>query len=167
MTHRSARSYLANSFLWLVPVMVWNSALTDQLPRPFQADVFWNNISPFLAYGENSSRMAVFALALFTPFHLSTRVQKTGLCLYLVGLLVYFAAWLVLIRFPESSWSTGLAGFTAPSYTPAVWLAGIGLMGDSFYGKLPFSRWYFFGCALIFLLFHIFHASIIFYRLHS
>lgn len=117
-------------------------------------------------YGENSSRILVFALTLLMPLRILTRAQKTGLFLYLGGITIYFISWLALIYFPDSVWSTSLPGFSAPAYTPFFWLMGIGLIGDSFYFNLRYTRFYFLLASILFLLFHNVHTITIYYRTH-
>jgi hypothetical protein len=166
MKPESAQNYFWNCFLLMLPILAWNLALTNQLPNAFRAEVFWNDIPICLTYGENSARTLVFALTLLMPLRFSGQTQKPGLYLYLAGLLIYFASWMALIYFPDSSWSTSLPGFMAPAYTPFCWLAGIGLIGHSFYFNLPFSRWFFLFIALLFLTFHCIHTATIYYRIY-
>ncbi|GAB3274924.1 hypothetical protein GCM10027347_48090 [Larkinella harenae] len=167
MKAKTVPYYLVNCFLLTLPVMIWNLALTDSLPKPYQPDVFWASIPPVVAYGENGSRIVVFTLAFLMPLKVSTLPQKAGVWVYGLGSLLYYGSWLVLIFHPNSLWSSSMVGFMAPAYTPAFWLAGIGLIGRSFYFNLPFSRWIFGLAAFIFLLFHLTHTYIIFSRIYS
>ena len=79
------------------------------------------------------------------PLRLTTRTQKTGLALYGFGTLVYFGSWLTLMYPISSEWPSSAIGFLAPAYTPLLWLAGIGLIGDSFAFNVRYRRGYFFG----------------------
>lgn len=162
----STTNYFANCFLLILPILVWNISLTTKLPEAFQQETAWQNSTLFLTYGENSSRLLIFALTLLMPLHISTRRQKTGLFLYLGGLTLYFISWLVLIYFPDSAWSASLLGFLAPAYTPFFWLMGIGLIGNSFYFNLPYTRLYFRWASIVFLLFHNAHTITIYYGTH-
>ena len=146
--------------------MAWNWVLANQLPIYFQPDIFWKDIPTGLAYGENISRVAVFILTLLMPISISTFTQKAGFLIYLVGLLVYFASWLILIYYPLSGWSMSMIGFMAPSYTPLLWLIGLGLIGNSFYFNLPFKPWLFIAISCLFLLFHNLHVITVFWRTH-
>lgn len=146
--------------------MVWNVALTKDLPQGFQPETFWKDIPVFLKYAENISRTVVFMLTLLMPFRIETNTQKKGLFIYIGGIIIYFASWLALIYFPDSGWSNHLVGFTALAYTPLLWLTGIGLIGNSFYFRLPFRRWYFISASVIFLIFHNIHAITIYCRIH-
>ncbi len=53
----------------------------------------------------------------------------------------------------------------APAYTPALWLAGIAFMGNSFYFGQPYKPWILLLVSAIFLIFHNYHAYIIFCRM--
>jgi len=146
--------------------MVWNIVLSRKLPQDFQSEIFWKDIPTFLTYGENISRTIVFMLTLLMPLCITTLTQKRGLYIYIVGTLLYFTSWVVLIIFPNSEWSNSIIAFTAPAYTPLLWLVGIGLTGNSFYFNLPFRRWFFISTSIIFLIFHNFHTITIYYRTH-
>ena len=166
MKSDTAWKYVFNCFLLLIPIMAWNVILTNRLPAAFQPDVFWKDISPFLSYPENIFRTVVFGFTLLMPFNLVKPGHKVGLLLYAAGVLLYFTSWLILICFPNSAWSHSLPGFTAPAFTPFLWLAGIGFIGDSFYFRLAYKPWYFILISILFLVFHNIHTCIIYFRIY-
>ncbi len=157
--------YLLNCFLLTIPILVWNIFLTPKLPEAFQPEIFQSQIPKFIIYGENIFRAIIFALILFMPLRITTPLQKKGLLLYLIGILLYFLSWLLLICFPENHLSSNILVFMAPAYTPLLWLLGIGLIANSFYFNLPFKRWLFILIAVIFLVFHNLHTYIVFCRI--
>lgn len=163
MTVDSIRHYFTNCFLLILPILIWNIGFTTKLPEVFQQETGWQNSAFLLTVGETISRSIVFVLTLLMPLRISTRRQKTGLVLYLGGVALYFISWLALIYFPDGAWSTSLAGFSGPAYTPFLWLMGIGLIGNSFYFNLPFKRSYFFSASIVFLLFHNVRTVLIYY----
>ncbi len=160
------KKYLLNCFLLTLPIMIWNMLLTNKLPKAFQSEIFWNDIPSFLTYGENVSRIIVFALTFLMPLSILTSRQKKGLFIYIGGTILYFTSWLILIYIPDSKWSYSILGFMAPAYTPLLWLTGIGLIGNSYYFNLSYSRWLFIGTSLVFLIFHNFHTLTIYFRTH-
>ncbi len=162
----TVRKYFLNCFLLSIPILGWNLTLTSKLPKAFQSEIFWNDIPSFLTYGENISRTFVFILTLFMPLSIVTPTQKKGLILFVAGTLIYFTSWIILIDFPTGKWSNSFFGFLSPSFTPLLWLMGIGVIGQSFYFNLPYRRWVFVVVSTIFLLFHNAHALIIFNRTH-
>ena len=156
--------YFLSCFLLTLPVMAWNILLSNHLPRVFQSASFRKDIPDFLIYGENVSRTLLFGITLCMPLHISTQRQKRGIWLYIAGMLLYFASWLMLIYFPEGSWSTSIWGFMAPAYTPALWLTGIALAGNSFYFRRTYKPWMLILISVIFLAFHNYHTYIVFCR---
>jgi hypothetical protein len=137
MDFRNIKKYLFNSFLLTIPILLWNIVLADKLPKAYQPEIFWDNIPLLVTYGENIARLLMFLFITLMPLNISTNTQKKGFMLYVVGALVYFASWLVLIYFPTSMWSTSVFGFLAPACTPLFWLIGIGLIGNSLYFNIP------------------------------
>jgi hypothetical protein len=145
MKIKTLKKYLLNCFLLTIPIMIWNIIFTSKLPQYYQPEIFWKDIPVWLEYFENISRILI---------------------LYIGGTLIYFASWLVLIYFPNSSWSSNIFGFMAPAYTPLLWLTGIGFVGNSFYFNLPYKRCFFILIVIIFLILHNFHTMTIYFRIH-
>jgi hypothetical protein len=100
-------------------------------------------------------------LPLLMPLGMATSGQRIGFAVYGIGVVLYCLSWGVQIRYPHSSWSASRLGFLAPAYTPAVWLAGIGLVGDSLYLPVAYSRWVYIALSAAFLVFHNAHAWIV------
>ena len=158
------KKYATNCFLLTIPILVWNLVFVNKLPPILQPEEFWSNIPGFLRYGENFSRVFIFALTLVMPLSIITPKQQNGLALYIGGTLLYFLTWLVLIYFPNSRWSNSLIGYVALSFTPLIWLIGIGKIGDSFFFNFRFGRLILNFFVFVFLLLHNFHTMIIFNR---
>lgn len=156
------KRYICNCFLLTVPILVWNSLLAGKLPQAFTQEVSGSDIPSIIIIGENISRLLLFVLAFLMPLKLESNRHFQGLALYILGLLLYFSSWILLIFFPFSAWSTSLPGFMAPAYTPIVWLLGISMIGSTYHYKLPFKRWHFPTCSIVFLLFHNFHTFLLF-----
>lgn len=163
---KTIKRYLLNCFLLTLPILLWNILFSDKLPPAFQPDVFWKDIPPLLAAGENWTRIIVFTGTALMPLNVSSTVQKQGLFLYIGGTVVYFIAWIMLMYYPETAWSNSILGFTAPAYTPLIWLAGIGLIGDTMYFNIYYNRWIFLSVSILFLSFHITHTLTIYFRMH-
>jgi hypothetical protein len=156
--------YFQNTFWLLLPILAFNVIFVKRLPRAYQTDVFWKNIPSWIGVPENLFRLLVFCLPLIMRFGSTMASERLGLWLYLGGTLIYFASWWAQISLPESKWSTSAAGFMGPSYTPILWLAGIGLIGDSLtMPGVPYKPWVYPCVAVIFLAFHNLHA----WRVHA
>ena len=59
--------YLANCFLLLVPILLWNVVFAGKLPKAYSAEIFSKDIPRFIEYGENISRLFVFVLPILMP----------------------------------------------------------------------------------------------------
>jgi hypothetical protein len=167
MRANGPQRYLANCFWFVVPVLLFNWLFARDLPAMYQANVYWKDIPPGIGVPENVLRGLVALLPALTPVTGDRARRKTGLVLYAVGLGLYFSSWAALIARPESAWARSAPGFLAPSWTPALWLMGIALLGDEglfvvssrFYG-----RWQFASLSAAFLAFHNAHAALVFAR---
>lgn len=164
MKWATLQKYLLNCLLLIIPALVFNIVFIKLLPPAYQMDVFWKDVPGWLGINENLFRSLVFFLPVLMPLNITTRSQRIGLGLYLSGTIIYFLTWFALILFPSSAWSVSPFGFMAPAYTPLIWLAGIGLIGNSLYLRIPYKSWMYIGLALIFLFFHNLHAWIVYAR---
>ena len=80
-------------------------------------------------------------------------------------MLTYFLAWILMVYFPQSMWSTSLIGSTATAWTSLLWLIGIGLIGDSLYITIPYRPWVYISLSVIFAAIHTLHAVIVYLRI--
>jgi len=146
-------------FWLLIPILIFNVAFSRFLPSHFQPRI-WGQFPRCLSILENSFRFGVMLCTLFLPctFPDST-LKMVGLCLFIIGVSMYFCSWFCVIRYPLSAWSRSLAGFSAPSWTPILWFGGIDILSSWSHMKhaVLFQVVY---TALIFhfLLLHNFHA---------
>lgn len=148
-----------NGFLPLLPILLLNIVLGKKLPPPYSTDQFDDPVPGWLLRVENVFRLCVFMFPLLIRLDLSTPLHKTGCALYLFGCLVYFGSWLLLIAKPEVR--RNLLLFTAPAWTPAIWLLGLSLMMEQFLiGTLPFSSISYLIPVSLFLAAHIAHTII-------
>lgn len=162
---RGFARYLRNCFWLIVPVLAINVAGGPYLPPAFQADVFWADIPVPIAFAETLLRILTIALPIFMALRIETGRQNAGLAIYLAGLAAYAIAWVALILAPDSAWSTSFAGFTAPAWTPLLWLLGIALIGDRLLLPLPWRWWIYAVASVAFVAVHVAHAAIAYGRL--
>jgi hypothetical protein len=160
-------SYILNCFLLLIPILAWNAIFASKLPVAYQAEMFDKDIPSAVSIGENVFRSLVMLIPLLMPLNFAIPTQRLGLYIFIFGLLIYFLSWTVLIVFPNNTWSMSAVGFLAPAYTPLIWLIGIGLVGTQLYFKSPYQSWMYILLSVIFLSFHITHATIVYLRLNS
>ncbi len=157
------RQSLTPCFWLVVPILALNVVYASRLPEMFQPEVFLTDIPGWIAGPENTLRLLMFILTGFLPM----RTNRAGWALFLAGTALYAASWAVLILAPEADWSMSAAGRLAPAYTPALWLAGIGMIaGRPAFSNTPRRRWIvIYGLlATGFLAAHITHTALVFLR---
>jgi hypothetical protein len=157
-------AYGANGFVLLIPVLLWNVALASALPPGYSNPELWDAIPRWLALAENALRVLLFVLPLAMRIGATTTRQKAGLVVYVVGLVAYGASWMAEIRLPESAWSCSVIGFTAPAYTAAIWLVGIGMVGERIHPRVPFHPVTYIVLCGLFTAVHTAHAWWVFGR---
>lgn len=157
--------YLKNAGWLLVPVLLWNAALSSRLPNAFTPEVFTFKIPHLLSATENALRVAVFAVPFFAPLEFTAKSQKVGVAVFGIGLALYFLSWLPLIAAPTSGWSTSAVGFLAPAYTPLGWLLGLSLLMRRLHWPVPYRWWFYLVLSIAFLAAHIGHVAIVFARM--
>ncbi|MFO7583815.1 MAG: hypothetical protein R6W69_03715 [Anaerolineales bacterium] len=138
---------LLNGFLLLLPLLVWNLALGSHLN--LEAVISDAHSPQWLLMAENITRILVFALPLFLPLKFKGTWNKTGLVVYGLGTLIYFASWLPLLLTPASAWSQSAAGLLAPRLTPFIPFLGIAMVCNAWpYGLI----------SAVFIFFHTWHG---------
>ena len=158
--------YFSNCIILIIPIIVWNIIFASRLPKEFLPEIFWDNIPTTIKYGENIFRVFLFALPLLMPLKITEHIQKIGLIIYIVGIIIYFAAWVPLLFFPNSAWSSSLFGFLAPAFTPIIWAVGIGLIGNRLYFSIPYNSWFYIITSIMFVIFHCWHVITVYQRVY-
>jgi hypothetical protein len=161
----TAVKILTNGYIPIIPILAWNMLFISKLPSAFDPKSFNRSIPFLIIVGENLFRVIIFILPLFFRINISTSIGKTGLTVFIFGTLIYFSSWLLLIFFPDSTLSASILGFTAPAYTPLIWLIGLSLMVDSYYFKFPYSKWHYILPSIMFSFFHIYHTVYVYDRI--
>lgn len=157
---------MLNCFLLLIPILVWNLAFASYLPEAFSPDVFWKDIPNWISIGENTFRTVVMVMPACLILSWKKPVERGGLAIYLIGLVVYFLSWLILMIYPISDWSESALGFMAPAYTPIIWLIGIGLVGHQSFLKVRRTSMLYILFSILFVVFHSTHAYLVYDRLY-
>lgn len=161
--------YLASGFWLVLPPLIIDGLFTSSLPAAFQPDSFWRDIPEIIALPENVLRFFVIGLTIVLP--LPWPLGRLGgkrldLAVYATGLIAYALSWAMLIAWPSGGWSTSAIGFSAPAWTPLLWLFGIGLVADaSRLRRFGFILPIYWTAAIAFCVFHSIHALTVFARL--
>ena len=160
------KKIFTNCYIPLIPIFVWNIVLSSKLPSAFDPKSFNRDIPLLILVGENLFRSLIFVLPLLMKINISGIKGKIGVIIYALGTVLYFMSWLMLMYSPNSACSNNALGFIAPAYTPIIWLIGIGLMADSYYFRMKFTKWHFIIPSVAFSAFHITHALLVYLRTH-
>jgi hypothetical protein len=161
MTTKNYKKYLSNGVFLLLITMLWNIIFYEYLPETFSLENFRRDIPTLVLTGENIFRILTFGFTILLLLGLQDKAQKTGLVLYIVGVIIYFASWAAQMFLSDTQWSQSFLGYTAPAYTSIIWLLGIGLLGKELVIKrIPYNRIVFITLSIIFVVFHTAHAAI-------
>ncbi len=136
---------ILNCFILIIPVLLWNAIFTSRLPAGYSSDV---GVSQAILILEHVLRIPVFFYPILLPLQINDRYSKAGIVIYVAGVVVYFASWIMQLYFQETRWSTSTLGILAPAYTPLIWLLGIGLIGHS---------WFYVLISVLFSFIHVWH----------
>ena len=160
-----ARIILRNGALLIVPPMIISFGLWGFLPNAYSPDIFWKDIPEWLGLFEKIFRFIVFGLPGILYFGKKEKGQTLGWYLYFGGLVTYLASYLAQILFPTSVWSQSAIGFSAGAWTTIFWLVGIGLVCARSWLPIPWHRAIYLLSASTFLVFHTWHALLIYSNL--
>jgi len=156
-----------NGIWFIFPILGFGLSFQSRLPAALTPALFNKDIPDVLLYGENIVRILMFAMPSFFSIGISTKTQKRGLALYLAGVALNYLGYGALIIFPDSAWSTSMAGFVASAYTNLFWIIGLSLLGEKFYfpERLRYRPVFFLAPGFIFLILHITHAVMVYQRI--
>jgi len=160
------RKIVTNGYILIIPIIIWNICFFSYLPSPYKPENFNNDIPLWIIVGENLFRTVLFIFPVFFKVNIKISFKNKGLITYLVGVVIYFSSWLAIIISPASAWSTSILGFSAPAYTPIIWILGLSMMVDAyaFNFKFNYSKWHFLLPSMSLIVFHISHAIYVYNR---
>jgi hypothetical protein len=158
------RPYLWSCGVLLLPIFVWNAALTRFLPGPWSSSEFSRDIPAALVLTENLFRWIVLSLPFLMPLDPTLPIQRRGLVVFGFGAALYCASWLVILAAPDSRWSSSVLGFLAPAYTPLIWLVGLAMLGQRLYWEQVYRWWMYLAPVGVFIAAHVGHAALVYAR---
>lgn len=159
-------AYLRSCIWFWVPPLLVSFSFWPNLSAAYQPEIFWRDIPQALGWVENVSRFAVIGLSAIMLIEWRTSTQKLGFAIYVIGLALYILCQWAIVAAPDGVWATSFFGFLAPAYTPAIWIVGIGMIGQrAIDARIAWRNVVFFGFAGLFLVAHNVHAWLVFSRL--
>jgi len=154
----------ATTILLVLPILALNFAFAGELPAAYQAEIFDAGLPPWLPPTENALRLALFGLMVVLP----VQSNRAGWAVFSLGVLAYAGSWAAVILAAGSAWTQSWVGFTAPAWTPALWLTGIGLLArPRSVPALGLVKPVYVALAASFLLAHVSHATLVWARLSA
>ncbi len=160
-----SRIILRNGVILTIPPMLISFGLWVFLPKMYSIENFWKDTPKWLGLCENIFRILVFTVPVFLYFGKNEKHQMKGWYLYIIGLCLYLASYLMQIFFPDSGWSQSLIGFTAPAWTTLIYFFGIGLVCLRTWLPLRWHRSIFLCITVLFVVFHFSHTALVFSRI--
>jgi hypothetical protein len=158
------KAILTNGCIPLLPIFAWNIIFVSKLPPAYDPKSFNDGIPSLLLLGENLFRTIIFVFPLLFKINIGTTQGKQGLIVYILGIFLYFASWLLQIYAPNLLLSKSMFGFAAPAYLPILWLIGISLMANSYYFNFIYSKWHYILPCIVFSIFHVTHTYLVYLR---
>jgi hypothetical protein len=155
---------ISNGYIVFLPILLWNALFYKHLPPAYEIKSFNSNIPPLISTGEKLGRIIIFGLPVFMRLNITAPTGKIGFLTLILGIIVYFTSWLLLIFFPKSSWAKSAIGFTAPAYSIIIWLIGFAFTANSYYFKIEYSKWHYMLPSILFTGFHFSHSFFVYRR---
>jgi hypothetical protein len=115
-----------NSCFWFfVPVIIFNIIFTKYLP-----EYYLKKINHPIVTIETIARIMTIVFSVIMAIKLDNKIGKIGLVVYSFGILIYFCSYFIVMKIPAISFHNNLIVLLAPYWTSALWLIGIGLLGN-------------------------------------
>lgn len=147
--------YKNNCFWFFIPVIVFNIIFTKYLPEHYL-----KTINHPVVTIETILRIITIAFSILMVFKLDGKINNIGLIVYIIGLLIYFCSYFVVIKFPANSFDNNIIVLLAPYWTSVLWLIGIGLLGNKLFINIPYHFSVYILIAILFTFVHSIHGYI-------
>jgi hypothetical protein len=138
-----------------MPVIIFNIILTKYLP-----EFYLKNISHPIIKMETIARIITIAFSVIMEIKPDNKIGKIGLVIYIIGVLVYFCSYFVVIKIPAISFHNNFIVLLAPYWTSVLWLIGIGLLGNKLFISIPYHYTVYIIVSIIFSIIHSIHGYI-------
>ena len=147
--------YKNNCFWFFLPVIIFNIIITKHLP-----EFYLKNISHPIVIIEMIVRMITILFSAIMMISLDNKTGNIGLVVYIVGVLIYFVSYIIVIKVPIVSFHNNLFIILAPYWTSILWLIGIGLLGNKLFISMPYHYMVYITLSIVFVMIHSYHGYI-------
>ena len=148
-------NYKNNCFWFFIPIIIFNIIFTKYLPKHYL-----KNIKHPIVTLETIARMITIAFSVIMEINLNNNIGKSGLIVYIIGVLIYFCSYFIVIKLPPTSFNNNIAVLLAPYWTSVLWLIGIGLLGNSLFVSTPYHYTIYIVISIVFAVLHSIHGYI-------
>jgi hypothetical protein len=148
-------NYKSNCFWFFVPVIIFNIVFTKYLP-----EFYLKNINHPIVTMETVARIMTIAFSVIMAIKLDNNIGKVGLIVYIIGVLIYFCSYFIVIKVPAISFHSNLIVLLAPYWTSVLWLIGIGLLGNKLFINIPYHYTAYIILSVVFAIIHSIHGYI-------
>jgi len=148
-------NYRNNCFWFFIPVIIFNIIFTKYLP-----DFYLKKIDHPIVIIETIARITTIALSVIMSIKLDNKTGKIGLIVYIIGILVYFCSYFIVIKIPAISFHNNFIVLLAPYWTSVLWLIGIGLLGNKLFINMPYHYSAYIIISIVFTVIHSTHGYI-------
>jgi len=148
-------NYRSNCFWFFIPVIIFNIIFTKYLP-----EFYLKNINRPIVTIETIARIITIAFSVIMAIKLDNKIGKAGLIVYIIGVLIYFCSYFIVIKLPAISFHNNLIVLLAPYWTSVLWLIGIGLLGNKLFINIPYHYTAYIILSIVFAIIHSIHGYI-------
>jgi len=146
----------SNCFLLFIPVMLFDIAFTKYLPEQYL-----KNIPHIIVPIETIVRLVLIALSTIMTINIQNRKGKIGFGIYITGLIFYFSSYFLLIKYADTDIGKNTILQLSGYWTAAIWLIGIGLVGNRLFVKVPYHYTVYIILSILFGILHTYYGYII------
>jgi len=147
--------FINTCFLFFIPIIIFNVIFTKYLP------VFYlKKIKHPIVTIETIARIITIASSVIMAIKLDNKIGKAGLIVYIIGILIYFCSYFIVIKIPSISFHNNFIVLLSPYWTSVIWLIGIGLLGNKLFINIPYHYTAYIIISIVFAIIHSIHGYI-------
>jgi hypothetical protein len=136
-----------------MPVIIFNIIFTKYLP-----EFYLKTIKHPIVTIETIARIITIMVSVIMEIKLDNKIGKIGLIIYIIGILIYFGSYFMIIRVPAISFNNNIIILLTPYWTSIFWLVGIGLLGNKLYINIPYHYTAYILISIVFTIIHSIHG---------
>ena len=148
--------FYKNCFYFFIPIILFDLIFTNYLPEQYlQTNSFTITLI------ENMLRILLIMLSIVMTVNLKDIKGKTGIGIYIIGLLLYFVSFFILINYADTRLGRNIVVQLSGYWTSIIWLFGIGLVGNKLFFKIPYHYTIYLTLSMLFGIIHTYHGYIL------